>query len=112
MRLRGRRASMLALFALAWSAMMATSADTSARQTAARTPAAPTSTRAFLDQYCVTCHNQRLRTAGLALDALDLTAPARDAATWELVIGKLRAGSMPPPGRPRPEAAVYQRVAS
>ena len=91
---------------------MATSADTSARQTATPTPAAPTSTRAFLDQYCVACHNQRLRTAGLALDALDPTTPARDAATWELVIGKLRAGSMPPPGRPRPEAAVYQRVAS
>jgi hypothetical protein len=92
--------------------MVATSADISARQSAARGSASPASTRAFLDQYCVTCHNQRLRTAGLALDVLDPAAPVRDAATWELVIGKLRAGSMPPPGRPRPEAAVYQRVAT
>ena len=112
MRLRGRRALLLALFALAWCAMVATSADISARQSAGRAAVPAPSTRAFLDQYCVTCHNQRLRTAGLALDVLDPAEPTRDSATWELVIGKLRAGSMPPPGRPRPEAAVYQRVAT
>ena len=27
---------------------------------------------ALLDTYCITCHNQRLRTAGLALDGLDV----------------------------------------
>ena len=35
-------------------------------------PAIAPPPRAVLDKYCVTCHNQRLKTAGLALDALDL----------------------------------------
>jgi len=68
--------------------------------------------RAVLDTYCITCHNQRLRTGGLALDGLDVTTPATNAETWEKVIAKLRAGSMPPPGRPRPDAATYRTVAS
>ena len=59
--------------------------------------------RAMLDRYCVVCHNDRLRTAGLALDAADLSDVAGDAAIWEQVIRKLRIGAMPPPGRPRPE---------
>jgi len=67
--------------------------------------------RAVLDTYCITCHNQRLKTGGLALDAVDVTAPAANAETWEKVIAKLRAGSMPPPGRPRPDAATYRTVA-
>ena len=69
--------------------------------------------RALLDQYCVTCHNQRtvdgqnerataltsqLRAVGLALDALDVSAVGTDAARWEPVVRKLRAGLMPPAG--------------
>src|SRR5688572_27916812 len=34
---------------------------------------ATTPARALLDKYCVTCHNQRLLTAGLALDNLDVS---------------------------------------
>ena len=79
------------------------------RQSAPATTPAP---QAVLDQYCVTCHNERLRTAGLALDSLDVTNPAAAADVWELVIAKLRAGFMPPPGRPRPDAATYHSVAS
>jgi len=61
--------------------------------------------RALLDQYCVTCHNQRLRTAGLMLDRLDVEHPAQDAETWEKAIRKLRGGMMPPQGNPRPDEA-------
>jgi mono/diheme cytochrome c family protein len=68
--------------------------------------------RAVLDTYCITCHNQKLRTAGLALDNLDITNPAIEAETWERVIVKLRAGSMPPAGRPRPDAMTYRSVAT
>jgi hypothetical protein len=68
--------------------------------------------RAFLDKYCITCHNQKLRTAGLTLDSLDLTKPGANAEIEERVIAKLRAGSMPPPGMPRPDAASYRAVAS
>ncbi|HEY7335849.1 MAG TPA: DUF1592 domain-containing protein [Bryobacteraceae bacterium] len=67
--------------------------------------------RAFFDKYCVTCHDQEQRTAGLALDALDLSKPAANAEVLEKVIVKLRAGSMPPPGMPRADAATYKAVA-
>jgi hypothetical protein len=75
-------------------------------------PAPVPAPRAVLDTYCVTCHNQRLRTGGLALDRLDITNPGANAEVWENVIAKLRAGSMPPAGRPRPDVATYRAVAS
>ncbi len=59
--------------------------------------------RALLDRYCVTCHNGRLRTAGLELDAADPAAVGESGHIWEQVARKLRVGAMPPPGRPRPE---------
>ena len=68
--------------------------------------------RALLDRYCVTCHNGRLRTAGLALDAPDPAAVAADARVWEHVVRKLRIGAMPPPGRPRPGQAAAQAAAA
>jgi len=55
-------------------------------------PAPVPAVRAVLDTYCITCHNQRLRTGGLALDRLDLTNPGANAEEWEKVIAKLRAG--------------------
>ena len=59
--------------------------------------------RALLDQYCVTCHNEKLKTGGLALDQLDPAHPAENAVTWEKVVRKLRAGMMPPSGARRPD---------
>jgi hypothetical protein len=79
-----------------------------AAQTAPTTSPSP---RAVLDQYCVTCHNQKLHTGGLALDELDATTPGANPEVWERVIAKLRAGSMPPPGRPRPDVSTYRKVA-
>jgi hypothetical protein len=70
------------------------------------------SPRAVFDQYCVTCHNEKLHTAGLALDKLDVANPGANAEVWERVIGKLRSGAMPPPGRPRPDAATYRAAAT
>ena len=74
--------------------------------------AAPPTPRVFLDTYCITCHNQKLKTAGLMLDTVDLAKPGAHAEVLEKVIGKLRAGSMPPPGMPRADAATYRVVAS
>ncbi|HXP86728.1 MAG TPA: DUF1592 domain-containing protein [Bryobacteraceae bacterium] len=62
--------------------------------------------RAFLNQYCVTCHNARARTGGLALDSLDPAHPGENAETWEKAVRKLRAGMMPPSGAPRPDRSV------
>jgi len=62
--------------------------------------------RALLNQYCVGCHNEKLKTAGLMLDKLDLAHPGQEPETWEKVVRKLRAGMMPPAGMPRPNRAM------
>ena len=59
--------------------------------------------RALLDQYCVTCHDDRLQTGNLSLERADVSDPAADPALWEKVVRKLRAGAMPPQPRPRPD---------
>ena len=69
-------------------------------------PEEPSPDRAMLNQYCVGCHNERLKTAGLMLDKLDLTHPGQDPEAWEKVVRKLRAGMMPPAGMPRPDRAT------
>ena len=95
----------LLLAALACSALIA------APQQAVK-PAAADPSQALINRYCVTCHNQKLRTAKLALDLLDLTHPERNALTWERAIRKLRGGMMPPPGAPRPPVDAVATLAS
>jgi len=63
--------------------------------------------RATIDQYCVTCHNDRLKTANLSLQGLDLATVGEHAELWEKVVRKLRAGVMPPPDVRRPSVAEY-----
>jgi len=70
---------------------------------------AASSQRQTLDRYCVTCHNQRLVTAGLKLDDADVANPGAGAEIWEKVVRKLRTGIMPPPNMPQP--SMDDRVA-
>jgi len=72
----------------------------------------PSSGQAFLNQYCITCHNQRLKTGGLTLDELNFEHAGEQAETWEKVVRKLRAGMMPPSGAPRPERSVIDGFAA
>ena len=65
--------------------------------------------RAMLDTYCVTCHNQRLKTGGLSLDTVDIVDIEASINLWERVLRKLRTGTMPPSGRPRPDPASVAR---
>ena len=58
---------------------------------------------AMLSKYCFTCHNDKRKVGGLVLENKDLTHVGPDAETWEKVVRKLRMGSMPPPGMPRPD---------
>ena len=67
----------------------------------AQSPAA--AHQATVQRYCVSCHNQRLKTGGLALDTLDITNVRSNAETWEQVVRKLRVGAMPPHGARRPD---------
>ncbi len=66
--------------------------------------------RALLNQYCVTCHNQKLKTANLELDKMDTAQVADHAEKWELVVRKLRSGMMPPSGMPRPAWTTYESM--
>ncbi len=75
-------------------------------------PATADPNRALVNRYCVSCHNQRLKTAKLELDVLDLTHPEKDALTWERAIRKLRGGMMPPPGAPRPSVIEVNALAT
>jgi cytochrome c551/c552 len=68
--------------------------------------------RALLDRYCVTCHNEKTHTAGLSIDKLDLAHPGDNAAIWEKVVRKIRAGMMPPAGMPRPDRVALDGFAS
>ncbi|MEP7309216.1 MAG: DUF1592 domain-containing protein [Acidobacteriota bacterium] len=115
---------------LAWWAVVATTAVSTAPQTRSQTlrPASvstassrvgtepPASlmapSKVFVDTYCATCHNQRLNTAGLAFDKLDVANVAAHAQEWEKVVVKLRAGLMPPSGARRPEQWVIDSFAS
>ncbi len=67
--------------------------------------------QSMLNRYCVTCHSERLRTAGLVLEGLDVTEVPAAAAVWEKVVRKLRSGSMPPDGVPRPAPESYRAAA-
>jgi hypothetical protein len=69
-----------------------------------------TATRALLDQYCVTCHNARLKTANLSLDQLDLANLGDSVHVAETVVRKVRAGLMPPTNSRRPDAAALQSM--
>src|SRR5262245_54046157 len=55
--------------------------------------------------HCVGSHHNRLKTDGLVLEAIDTESLNPHAEIWEKVVRKLRAGLMPPPGRPRPDRA-------
>ncbi len=80
----------------------------------ARAPIADDATRyaAVVKQYCAGCHNGRLSTSatasGVVFDTIDLRNVTSDAATWEKVVRKLRAGAMPPPGVPHPDASTQR----
>jgi mono/diheme cytochrome c family protein len=79
-------------------------AETSAQQAtpgSAATPQAPSSHRQVIDKYCVTCHNERVKTAGLMLDRVDIANPGANPEVWEKVMRKVHTGTMPPPNMPQ-----------
>jgi len=92
------------------SAQQTTPAPPLARSTTTDTPATPA--RALVSKYCVTCHNERLKTAGLLLDKADADQVSNSADTWEKVVVQLRSRAMPPASMPRPDNATYDTVAT
>jgi cytochrome c551/c552 len=68
--------------------------------------------RAVMDQYCVRCHSNRVKTGGLSLEKVDVTHPDQNAELFEKIIRKVRAGLMPPAGMPRPDAVTLSGLAA
>ena len=67
---------------------------------------------ALIKQYCTGCHNDKLKTGGLALDTVNVENVSQNPEVWEKVIHKVRARYMPPPGVPRPDEKAYQSLMS
>ncbi len=90
------------------------------RQAAATAPTAPAisvdAQRTFLNQYCMACHSEKMKAAGLdsarrlTMDALDPANVEKDREKWELVVRKVRAGQMPPLGMKRPEPTEFNAI--
>ncbi len=81
-------------------------------QAAAPDAAQVQANEALVKRYCVTCHNEKLKTGGLTLENLDLSHVSAHAETLEKVIRKLGTGSMPPQGLPRPDKATLDGFAT
>ena len=64
--------------------------------------------RDVINRYCVSCHNDRLKRGGLALDAVAAHEVGQHPDVWEKVVRKIRARQMPPVGLPRPDEATYE----
>jgi mono/diheme cytochrome c family protein len=93
----------------AWSGVPA-GATPQAEVQAGASPSQARTIREFTKQYCISCHNERLKTAGLVLDSRDFEHPAADAEVWEKVVRKVQVGMMPPAGVPHPDQAARQAL--
>ena len=94
--------SILAITLLAFGASLAIFETRAIGQTTATPGTKADPNKALLNTYCVSCHNAKLKTGGLALDGLDVQNAADNADVWEKAVRKLRGRLMPPPGAPQP----------
>jgi mono/diheme cytochrome c family protein len=110
---RGKIGGIAALACLSLLAMSVP--GTQAVQTRGVGPA-PSAASGVLNQYCLSCHNQGTRTpataSGAFFDRLDSSKVSEAPEIWEKVVRKLRTGTMPPPGSPRPAPEIYDATAS
>ena len=74
-------------------------------------PVAPVAAHvAFIDEYCLSCHDEDKKRAGLALDTIAAHDVSRHPDVWEKVVRKLRARQMPPVGKERPDDSAYDAI--
>jgi hypothetical protein len=64
--------------------------------------------RDVVNRYCLSCHNDRVKRGGLALDAVAAIDVSQHPDVWEKVLRKIRARQMPPVGVPRPDEPTYE----
>ena len=97
---------------IAWAVMAAGTVSIAQTDRPMQPRVSPSPHREFLDRYCVACHNDRTRTAGLTLSGIDLENPHQNAELWEKVVHKLRTGQMPPAGRAQPDHTASHAMTS
>src|ERR1700730_12791658 len=78
-----------------------------AQQPSAGAPLPPAVHRDLVHRYCVSCHDDRLKRGGLALDTIANHEVGENPEVWEKVLRKIRARQMPPVGMPRPDEPTY-----
>ena len=61
---------------------------------------------ALVNQYCLGCHNDKLKSGNFSWTKIDLAHPEQNPEEAEKAINMLRVGMMPPPGMPRPSDAA------
>jgi cytochrome c551/c552 len=83
-----------------------------AQQQSSGAPLPSAAHRNVISRYCVSCHNDSLKTGGLALDTVAAREVGQNPEVWEKVVRKVRARQMPPVGMPRPDDATYEAVIS
>jgi hypothetical protein len=101
-----------------WSAVVAGGWVASAAVAVAAVPAQSipaasaqtTPVAAVVKQYCVACHNERTKTAGLSLENVDASNVPANAEVWERVVRKLERRAMPPVGARHPDESTYASV--
>ena len=81
-----------------------------AQQPSGQSSQAASPQSALIKQYCTGCHNDKLKTGGLALDTISVENVSQNPEVWEKVVHKVRARYMPPPGVPRPDEKAYQSL--
>ena len=106
------RGSLRLVGLIAVTAIFAGGARVLAKPQTGNSPQVVSTERAFLNQYCVGCHNQTAKTAGLMLDQIDVSQVGPHADVWEKVVRKLRAGMMPPAGARRPDKPTLNTFAA
>jgi mono/diheme cytochrome c family protein len=98
----------------AWTAWLAVGALSGAagQQTVRPTSAAESPVSALVNQFCADCHDPEMKKGDLDLASISTADVTRHPEIWEKVVRKLRAGQMPPAGKPRPDEKPYQAVLS
>ena len=92
-------------------AVVSTCAAVAQHRPRPRTQRPPSRDRqAVLSKYCFMCHNEKLKSGGLALSTLDLANLGKNPEKWEKVVRKLRTGAMPPGKMPRPDKATTETI--
>ena len=65
-----------------------------------------------LQQYCVVCHNETLRTADFSLEGVTASELSKHTSALEKVLRRLASGEMPPTGMPRPSESARLELVS